>query len=179
MILRLGHEPLLIADFPQVDPDLVDFIGFDGISALASETDNPRRNVARVFRWTLGLTAVTVATAALLQTPILLANSAALDAGESPSSILAKTAGISGLNIASDLLLLMATMAGLIAWLNFAALIEATAATDKFLPRSLADLHPFHKILYRAVIFLTIIGLLIPVAFEVAAHTSVCPPSCT
>jgi basic amino acid/polyamine antiporter, APA family len=149
------------------------FIGFDGISALASETSNPTRNVARVFRWTLGLTAVSVAGAALLQTPILLANSAALDAGESPTSVLAKAAGLHGLNIASDLLLFMATMAGLIAWLNFAALIVATAGSDGFLPRSLADLHPIHRTPYKAVIFLTAVGWAIPVALEVVTHTSV------
>jgi basic amino acid/polyamine antiporter, APA family len=149
------------------------FVGFDGIGALASETNNPTRNVARVFRWTLGLTAVTVAAAALLQTPILLAHSDAIDAGESPTSILARAAGLSGLNVASDLLLFMATVAGLIAWLNFAALIVATAGSDRFLPRALADIHPVHKTPYKSVIFLSVIGWLIPVLLEVAARTPV------
>ena len=149
------------------------FVGFDGISTLASETDDPKRNVGRVFRWTLGLTALAVVAAALLQTPILLEHSAALDAGESPTSILSRVAGLSGVDVASDTLLCMATIAGLIAWVNFAALIVANAASDGYLPRSLATVHPRYGTPHRAVLFLCLIAWLIPLAVELITRTSV------
>ena len=98
------------------------YVGFDGVAALASETSAPKRNVPRILAWSLAIAGVTLVVGALLQAPVLVAHSSELAAGASPSKILADAGGIPTAAIAPDLLLSMACVSGLIAWLNSAAM---------------------------------------------------------
>ncbi len=140
------------------------FVGFDGVGALASETADPHRNVPRILQWCVGIAGLTLAFGALLQAPVLLAHAGALEAGQSPTKILADAGGMSRLALLSDLVLAMAGIAGLIAWLNCAAVIVATAATEGFLPRFLGRVHPSYGSPYKAVVFLSIVSIVLPVA---------------
>jgi amino acid transporter len=142
------------------------FIGFDGVTSIASETAEPKRNVPRVLYWSLTIPGVATALAALFQTPVLLTQIPAIDAGASPSAVLARTAGIPHLDVISDVLLCLATIAGQIGWLNFSATIIATAARDGFLPRGLAKLHPRHATPFNAALFLSVVSVLISAALE-------------
>lgn len=139
------------------------FVGFDGVGALASETDDPHRSVPRILQWCVGIAGLTLAFGALLQAPVLLAHAGALEAGQSPTKILADVGGMSGIALLSDLVLTMAGIAGLIAWLNCAAVIVATAATEGFLPRALGRTHPSYGSPHQAVVFLSIVSIVLPV----------------
>ena len=139
------------------------YVGFDGVGALASETPNPHRSVPRVLQWSVGIAGLTLAFGALLQAPVLLAHGAALTAGDSPTRILAKAGGISGAALLSDFVLAMAGIAGLIAWLNCAAVIIATAASEGFLPRALGKFHPTYGSPHQAVVFLSVVSIVLPV----------------
>lgn len=139
------------------------FVGFDGVGALASETADPHRSVPRILQWCVGIAGLTLAFGALLQAPVLLAHSEALAAGQSPTKILADAGGMSRLSLLSDLVLAMASIAGLIAWLNCAAVIVATAANEGFLPRPLGQIHPAYGSPHRAVVFLSIVSIVLPV----------------
>jgi basic amino acid/polyamine antiporter, APA family len=135
------------------------YVGFDGVGALASETSEPKRNVPRILKWSLALAGLTLVAGALLQAPVLMAHSSELAAGASPSKILADAGGIPTAAIASDLLLSMACVSGLIAWLNCAAIVVATAAKDGFLPRYLSHFNRQTGSPRHAIIFLTIVSM--------------------
>jgi APA family basic amino acid/polyamine antiporter len=138
------------------------FAGFDCVAALASETANPKRDVARTLKWTVGLCGSAVVIGALLQAPALMANVNALNAGESPTKILAIAAGFPSIALMSDVVLAMTTVSGLIAWFNAAAIIVATAANDGFLPRKLGVLDAKSGTPQRAIILLTLISTVLP-----------------
>jgi amino acid transporter len=143
------------------------FIGFDGVATLASDTSEPQRNVPRLLIWILVMAGVTLSVGTLLQAPVLREHSAGIDAGESPTRILAMAGGIPAAAVAADVVLAMAGMASLIGWLNIAALIVATASRDGFLPAVLGRLHPRYGSPHCAVIFLTILSIVLPMAMVV------------
>ena len=138
------------------------FIGFDGVGALASETAEPQRNVSRLLSSILLIAGLTLSVGTLLQTPALLAHSAALDAGESPTRIMVIAGGIPSAAVTADVVLAMAGMASLIGWLNISAIIVATAAKEGFLPAVLGHNHPRFGSPHRAVLFLTALSIIIP-----------------
>lgn len=138
------------------------FIGFDGVGALASETAEPQRNVSRLLIWILLIAGITLSVGTLLQTPALLAHSAALDAGESPTKIMAIAGGLPSIAVAADVVLAMAGMASLIGWLNISAIIVSAAANEGFLPAILGRGHPRFGSPHCAVIFLTVLSVVIP-----------------
>jgi amino acid transporter len=146
------------------------FIGFDGVTSIASETAEPKRNVPRILYWSLTIPGAATALAALFQTPILFTQIPAIDAGASPSAVLARAAGVPHLDVVSDVLLCLATIAGQIGWLNFSATIIATAARDGFLPRGLAGLHPRYATPFTAALFLSIVSVLISAALETVSQ---------
>jgi amino acid transporter len=143
------------------------FIGFDGVGALASETAEPQRNVPKLLTWILLIAGVTLSVGTLLQTPALLAHSAALDAGESPTKIMAIAGGLPSIAVAADVVLAMAGMASLIGWLNISAIIVATAANEGFLPATLGRSHPRFGSPYCAVLFLTALSVVVPIVMMV------------
>jgi amino acid transporter len=140
------------------------FIGFDGVASLASETREPQRNVPRLLIPILVIAGVTLSVGTLLQTPTLLERSAALDAGESPTKIMAIAGGAPGLALAADVVLALAGMASLIGWLNISAMVVAAAARDGFLPAALGRNHPRYRSPRNAVMLLTVLSVILPIA---------------
>jgi APA family basic amino acid/polyamine antiporter len=148
------------------------FVGFDGVAALASETAAPKRNVAKILRWTLVVAAITFVGGALLQAPVLLAHSDELGSGASPTKVLAEAIGIPAVAVACDLLLSMACVAGLIAWLNCAAIIVATAANDGFLPKALSGFDARSGSPRRAIVFLTAVSIILSIVLLVWSNAA-------
>jgi len=98
----------ILASVPLV---LSSYIGFDGWSFLAAETDNPQRNVPRILN-TVVIGSVSILLAvALLQLPLLAGHEDAIGDGTSPIAILADAAGLGGLGTAVDFVLMLATLA--------------------------------------------------------------------
>lgn len=146
------------------------FVGFDGISAMASETSDPKRNVPRLLAWSLGLAGITNTAGVLLQTPILIDNVAALEAGQTPTYVLMSAARMESLNVIFDIMLYMAALAGIIAWLNISALIVATAARDGLLPRSFEARHPKTGSPHRTIILLSTFSVVLPILLQAVAE---------
>lgn len=145
------------------------FVGFDGVCALASETDKPDRNVPRMLAWTVILLGLTNTLGAIFQTPILLSHAAELEAGQTPTYVLLHAAGFSSAYLLVDSMLCLAELAGMIAWLNLSALIVAAAARDGFLPRSIAAVNSRTGSPYNAVILLTLVSATIPAVLQMLA----------
>ena len=148
------------------------FIGFDGVTTIAASTSQPKRNVSRILFWSLAIPGVLTTLAALYQTPVLLSQMQAIDAGESANSILARAGGILRLDVVSDVLLCAAAIAGQIGWLNFSAMIIATAAKDGFLPPALSKLDARRGTPLNAALFLTVVSVVIAVVIETQTRSS-------
>jgi APA family basic amino acid/polyamine antiporter len=148
------------------------YVGFDGISALASETRDPTRNIPRVLMGTIIFFGAVTTLSCLVQYPVLAAHSGELSAGASPVAIFANVMGVHWLAVAVDVLLVPATVAGTVALYNLGARIVATTAADGLLPRSLSRIHPRFHSPYIAVAALAIVGALAPIVLQAALHTS-------
>lgn len=147
------------------------FVCFDGLTALAAETKDPLRNVPRILSWALGVTGFFVILACVMQTPILVANAAAVTAGASPIAVLADRAGLGYLKVSVDLLLAPAVIASVVALYNYGARVLATAAFDGLLPRVIGGVHRKHHSPHRAVIVLGVAGGSLPAAMQLLAST--------
>ena len=148
------------------------YVGFDGISALAAETRDPRRNIPRVLVGTIVFFGGVTTFSCLIQYPVLAGHAGELAAGASPVAIFANVMGVHQLAVAVDVLLVPATVAGTVALYNLGARIVATTAADGLLPSSLSRIHPRFRSPYMAVVALAIVGALAPIVLQVALRTS-------
>jgi amino acid transporter len=142
------------------------FVGFDGIAALASEMKEPARSASKLLLYTVIIVGVTDILGSFFQAPLLLAHTADLDAGLTPTYVLMHATGLESMYVLVDVMLYMAELAGLIAWLNLSALIISTAGRDGFLPRALGDRHPRTGSPYKTVLLLTVLSVAIPVGLQ-------------
>ncbi|WP_193044680.1 APC family permease [Mycolicibacterium baixiangningiae] len=121
------------------------YCGFEGLTALAKETRDPRTTMPTVVL-TLVLT-VTVATlaSALLTVPIMVNNADQLAAGVSPLGVLANVGGVGYLGDIANVLMAVSSVGSLLAYLNDSSRVVATAAQDGYLPAGLGRIQPqFH-----------------------------------
>jgi amino acid transporter len=149
------------------------FVGFEGLSAMAGETKHPRRNVPLLMALLLGLTGVAYILALWFQIPALSGGIDMLQAGDSPTAVLAHLGNVQYLAAPLDLLIAAATFAGLIAALNYGSRIIATAAADGLIPRRLAHIHPKYRSPSTAVLFMAVIAAGVPLALQ---FISAAPP---
>lgn len=145
------------------------FVGFEGLSAMAGETRNPKRNVPRLVLWLLGVTGSAYILTLWFQIPSLGAGLDQLAAGESPAAVLAHIGGVGYLAAPLDLLLAAATFAGLIATFNYGSRIVATAASAGLLPNKLSRIHKRHHSPSAAVFFMTFIAAGIPITLQLVS----------
>jgi amino acid transporter len=166
-----SHAFSLAVIIPSVIIASANFVGFDGLSALAGETENPRRNVPRLLALLLGVCGLSYIVMIWVQIPVLNHGFHLLNAGESPTSVLADVGGVGFLAAPLDLLLAAATFAGLIATMNYGSRIVATAAADGLLPHRLAKIHPVHRSPATAIVFMGILAAGIPVILQVVSSS--------
>lgn len=156
---------------PSVIIASANFVGFDGMSALAGETENPRRNVPRLLALLLGVCGLSYIVMIWIQVPALNQGYDLLAAGESPTAVLAHVGGVGFLAAPLDLLLAAATFAGLVATMNYGSRIVATAAADGLIPAQLAAIHPEHRSPARAIVTMGVLAAGIPVALQVISSS--------
>ena len=113
----------------------VGFVGFEGFTALGRETRDPVRNTLRILPILVGLVVAVLLVGCVTLVPLLLQHMNQINAGQSPSSIVADAAGIGWIKIPLDASLLLATFSCLMAVFNDAARVTSTAARDGMLPR--------------------------------------------
>lgn len=147
------------------------FVGFDGMSALAGETENPRRNVPRLLGLLLGVCGLSYILMIWVQVPALNGGLDLLSEGESPTAVLADVGGVGYLAAPLDLLLAAATFAGLIATMNYGSRIVATAAADGLIPRRLSKIHAVHRSPAVAIVFMGVFAAGLPVVLQVVSSS--------
>jgi amino acid transporter len=118
-------------------------VAFESSAALAAETKSPKRNVPLAVMSIPVVLGGAYLIATLLQVPGLAAAADAINSGLSPAAALAQDAQLGDIVVKSiDLVLAVANLASLIAFVNFGSRFVATLATDGLLPRSFAKVHP-------------------------------------
>ncbi|WP_283844562.1 APC family permease [Streptomyces sp. RerS4] len=137
-------------------------MGFESCAALARETKDPKRDVPFAVLGIPVLLGVVYLLATILQVPGLFASAERLAQGMSPAAALALNAGL-GETFASatDLVLAVATFAGLIGFVNFGARFVATLSDDGLLPRRVGRPDPKHGSPATAVVTLSVIGFVV------------------
>ncbi|HWH25049.1 MAG TPA: APC family permease [Pseudolysinimonas sp.] len=129
------------------------FVGFEGFTALAQETADPRRTVPKLVFSTVAAVVAIAMVALLLTVPIFIAHYKEVLAGASPAHLLADVGGVSVLGTIADALLFLATFASMLAYVNDAGRIFGTAARDGMLPKALGKIHPKHRTPANAITF--------------------------
>ena len=147
------------------------FVGFDGMSALAGETENPRKNVPRLLALLLSVCGLSYIAMIWVQIPALNDGFDLLEAGESPTAVLAEVGGVGFLAAPMDLLLAAATFAGLVATMNYGSRIVATAAADGLIPRQLSQIHPVHRSPSTAIVFMGLLAAGLPVVLQLVTSS--------
>jgi amino acid transporter len=162
--LHLGSQ-LSLADstpsgiFQGVAAATVFLVAFESSAALAAETKDPRRNVPRAVMSIPVVLGIAYLLATLLQVPGLLGAADAINAGASPAAALATEAGLGKpVATATDLVLAVANLASIIAFINYGSRFVATLATDGLLPQRVAAVHPRFKSPGLAIITLAVLS---------------------
>lgn len=156
---------------PSVIIASANFVGFDGMTALAGETEDPRRNVPRLLALLLAVCGLSYVVMIWVQVPALNSGYDLLSAGESPTSVLAEIGGVGFLAVPLDLLLAAATFAGLVAVFNYGSRIVATAAADRLIPHPLSRIHWKYRSPSVAIIFMGVLAAGIPVVLQTVSSS--------
>ncbi len=128
--------------FQGVAAGAVFVVAFESSAALAAETKSPRRNIPLAVMSVPVILGAAYLMATLLQVPGLTAAADAINSGLSPAAALAQQARLGDVVVKSiDLVLAVANLASLIAFVNYGSRFVATLATDGLLPRALAKVH--------------------------------------
>lgn len=148
------------------------YIGFDGVTALAAETKNPKVNVPRALYWCLFTLGASLVMTCVMQGPFILAHPRELELGVSPLAIVGRAGGATFLSTLGDILITLACIASTIGFANYGSRVIATAAHDGLLPEWMAAIHKRHRSPYAAVILQGVVGVILPFALAIPFHTS-------
>jgi amino acid transporter len=145
--------------FQGVAAGAVFLVAFESSAALAAETKDPKRNVPLAVMSIPVVLGISYLLATVLQVPGLMRASDAINAGASPAAALALDAGLGKpVSTATDLVLAVANIASLIAFLNYGSRFVATLSTDGLLPARIARIHPRFKSPGRAILALAVLA---------------------
>jgi amino acid transporter len=128
--------------FQGVAAGAVFVVAFESSAALAAETKAPKRNIPLAVMSIPVVLGAAYLFTTLLQVPGLTAAMDAINAGLSPAAAMAQEAHLGDIIVKSiDLVLAVANLASLIAFVNYGSRFIATLATDGLLPSSVATVH--------------------------------------
>lgn len=145
------------------------FVGVDALASLAAETRNPKKSVPIILNSVLLITGVAYVGILFVCTPMMNAHVAELNEGISPTAIITQVAGMAYLQKPIDLLLIGATFASLVAFLNYGSRVFATAAQNGFLPQIFSRIHPKFGSPTGATVLMAVPAAGIPVALQYLA----------
>lgn len=145
------------------------FVGVDALASLAAETRNPKKNVPIILNSVLLITGVAYVGILFVCTPLMNAHVAELNEGASPTAIITQVAGMPYLQKPIDLLLIGATFASLVAFINYGSRVFATAAQNRFLPEIFSRIHPKFGSPTGATVLMAVPAAGVPVALQYLA----------
>lgn len=140
---------------------MIFLLGFEGISTVAAETKDPHRSIPVVLVTLVGVVGTLAVVATWVQLPILVYGSDDLAQGLSPVALLAREGKVEFLRAPVDFVLILSGVAALVAVLNYAARIMATAASDGLLPRWIGRYDSSTGAPARAIVLLTTLAAIV------------------
>jgi amino acid transporter len=148
------------------------YVGFDGLTSVASETENPKKYVPTILTAILVFFGLTLALGSIFQYPLLAPNMDKIIAGRTAISVFTDQAGLQRFATIVDFILCSASFASAIALFNFAARIVATSANDGMLPRILGLVDEATHAPRPAIIAVGLIGGLIPIILRLGGSVT-------
>jgi amino acid transporter len=128
--------------FQGVAAGAVFVVAFESSAALAAETKAPKRNIPLAVMSIPVVLGAAYLVTTVFQVPGLTAAMDAINAGLSPAAAMAQEAELGDAIVKSiDLVLAVANLASLIAFVNYGSRFIATLATDGLLPEQVAKVH--------------------------------------
>ena len=132
--------------FQGVAAGAVFVVAFESSAALAAETKAPKRNIPLAVMSIPVVLGAAYLFTTLLQVPGLTAAMDAINAGLSPAAAMAQEAHLGDVIVKSiDLVLAVANLASLIAFVNYGSRFIATLAVDGLLPSPVAKVHERYR----------------------------------
>jgi amino acid transporter len=149
------------------------FVGIDSVATLASDTDNPRRNIPRILYIVVLVGVPVVLISLVFSAPVVVQLGGQMTAGAASSiSALAFASGLDWMSVPLDVLGLCATVAMGITMQNYAARFLAAGADVGLLPRFLGRLSPKRGNPTTAVVVLAIVAVGVPVLIGLGTAAS-------
>jgi len=143
------------------------FLGFDGLATVASATAHPKTNIPRVLTVAVAAGLPFLLFSLIFGSRLAIQFPSELEAGASPTSIMAKAAGLGWLSIPADILVGSGLFAGCVAFQNYASRVFVTMSGVSLLPRFLVshlDINPTPRI---SVVFAGALSLIVTMAFYI------------
>jgi len=142
------------------------FFGFEQLTTLAADTEAPRKSIPLVLYGVILVGIPVMVLSLIFGASIGVTHYEALEAGESPLSILSDEAGLDFLSIPLDILVFLASLALLIAVQTYAAQLVSTMGEIGLLPRWLA-VRTQRGIAMRSVVAIGIVSIVTPIVVSV------------
>lgn len=148
------------------------YVGFDGLTSVASDTENPRKYVPAILTAVLIFFGVTCSLGSILQFSVLAPAMDDILAGQTAISVLADAAGMGDYVFLVDLTLCAAGVASSIAFFNFGARIVSLSAQDGMLPAILGRVDPKTHAPRPAIALVCGVGALVPILIRISGSVS-------
>lgn len=139
------------------------YVGFDGLTSVASETRNPQKYVPTILTSILIFFGIILSLGSIFQYTLLEPHMREILAGRTAISVFTQEAGLQDYAIVVDIMLYFATTASAIALFNFGARIVATSAQDGMLPQVLGRIDPKTHAPRPAILLVGIVGGIVPI----------------
>lgn len=134
-------------------------VGFEGSTALATETRDPKKSVPVAVMSVPVVLGILYLVATVLQAPGIVEMSETILAGTSTPAALAQNAGLPAVvGQATDLVIAVATFAALIGFVNYGSRFVATLSVEGLLPQRFARVHPRFRSPISAILLTILAG---------------------
>jgi len=148
------------------------YVGFDGLTSVASDTQNPKKYVPVILTSILLFFGAAMALGSIFQYSLLAPHMREILGGRTAISVFTEEAGLQDYAIVLDFILCSASVASAIAFFNFGARIVSTSAQDGMLPRILGRIDPQTHAARPAILLVGIVGGMVPILLRLGGSVT-------
>lgn len=148
------------------------YVGFDGLTSVASDTENPKKYVPAILTAIVLFFGFTLSLGSIFQYSLLAPRMEEILAGRTAISVFTEQAGLQDYATFVDFILCAATTASAIAFFNFGARIVSTSARDGMLPSILGRIDPKTHAPRPAIVLVGFIGSMIPIVLRLGGSVT-------
>lgn len=148
------------------------YVGFDGLTSVASDTRDPKKYVPAILTLILIFFGVVLSLGSIFQYTLLLPHMQEILAGRTAISVFTEEAGLQKYATTLDFILCSASVASAIAFFNFGARIVSTSAQDGMLPSVLGKIDQKTHAPQPAILLVGLVGGLVPILLRLGGSVT-------